>query len=561
MDERLKLWDVATGAKIEVTPELMTNFKRNIPYHSLTQGNELSLFNQNGKTLATLVSLPEAEQAVDGARPIEIGAKGPGEAGPEWFVTTPQGYFDCSANAVRYVKWYVNGQLVPAERYLRRFRRPDLVRQALRGEKINAPALTHDDVPPVAHFVGLKETGVKSGRVQVTLDCYGRHDIKELLLTVNGRPLSPVSAAPLENKTLVVRDGAKPIDIGAKPIDIGAKPIDIGAKPGGENAKGVEPDARFARRFVFDVPLPLGAKDIRLRATAYDVADLGSSPAEIALTDPTATPVPGRLLVLCLGVGQYQHGKAPNPNPSAPLAPLAPGQFSNLRFPALDAQAVANRLQAEGKPLYQSVLAHTLLDGQVTLANVRKELAWLQQTARPGQIDTVIVFMSGHGVSDAKGRYYFPMWDFAPDRLHDTSLSGQELQRELGGKLPAKSVFLFVDTCHSGALTGARSDDLTFDVMNSGVYMMASSGATQYSYESPSWGHGAFTSALLTSLSKRELARDGMILFNTLSYAVPDEIARLLLAAGQSAGLEEPVIPLDGRTLTVPVAQPRASEK
>ena len=50
-------------------------------------------------------------------------------------------------------------------------------------------------------------------------------------------------------------------------------------------------------------------------------------------------------------------------------------------------------------------------------------------------------------------------------------------------------MFLFVDTCHSGALVGARGDDLSFDVKTSGVYMMASTGATQFSYESPQWGH------------------------------------------------------------------------
>jgi hypothetical protein len=41
-----------------------------------------------------------------------------------------------------------------------------------------------------------------------------------------------------------------------------------------------------------------------------------------------------------------------------------------------------------------------------------------------------------------------------------------------------------------------------------------------------------------------------------LSYAVPEEVARLLKQAGQSAGSEEPVVPLEGRSLLVPVAQP-----
>jgi len=169
----------------------------------------------------------------------------------------------------------------------------------------------------------------------------------------------------------------------------------------------------------------------------------------------------------------------------------------------------------------------------------------------------VVIYLSGHGLSDKEGRYYFPTHEFDPKRMEETSLSGKELQEELGGKLRARSVFLFVDTCHSGALAGARSEDLSFEVTQSGVHLMASSGATQYSYESAKWGHGAFTLALLRSLGRKELAREGVIHYNVLSYAVPEEVVRLLQEAGQSTGAMEPVVPLEGRSLLEPVAQPQ----
>ena len=195
-----------------------------------------------------------------------------------------------------------------------------------------------------------------------------------------------------------------------------------------------------------------------------------------------------------------------------------------------------------------------LTNDQATLSNLREGLKWLQSKARPGQIDTVMVFLSGHGLSDPQGRYYFPTYDFDKANWQNTSLSGQELQQELGGKLRARDVFLFVDTCHSGALAGARSDDLNFEVNSSGVYMLASSGSTQYSYESDKWGHGAFTLALLRSLARKELATDGTIRFNVLTYAVPDEIAKLMKEAGQNENAMAPVVPLDGRRLDEPVA-------
>jgi uncharacterized caspase-like protein len=191
----------------------------------------------------------------------------------------------------------------------------------------------------------------------------------------------------------------------------------------------------------------------------------------------------------------------------------------------------------------------------VTLSNLRNGLKWLQSKARPGQIDTVVIFLSGHGLSDAQGRYYFPTYEFDKAKWQETSLSGQELQQELGGKLRASSVFLFVDTCHSGALAGARNDDLNFEVNDSGVYMLASSGSTQFSYESDEWQHGAFTLALLRSLSRRDLAPDGTIRFNVLTYAVPDEISKLMKEAGQNEHAMSPVVPLDGRQLDRPVVQ------
>jgi WD40 repeat protein len=53
-----------------------------------------------------------------------------------WLINTPEGYFDCSSNAVKFVLWNINNKLSPAERYWNKFYRSDVVRKALRDEKI-----------------------------------------------------------------------------------------------------------------------------------------------------------------------------------------------------------------------------------------------------------------------------------------------------------------------------------------------------------------------------------------------------------------------------------------
>lgn len=530
-----------------------------------SQDGTIKLWNSaTGQLHATLLTLPEvAEQTTGNAKALSIGAKALSigakaiEAAPgEWFVTTPEGWFDCSANAAQFIRWRVNNQVVPAERYYRVLRHPQMVQKALRGEAVPEPDLTNLDVPPQAQFTRVQYDDKAASSVTVTLDTQGRRNVKEINLLVNGRPLPPESEAPLQVENVAVSEditargldvGARPLHIGARALDIGARPLDIGAK----DLQRVKASGyTTAKRYTFKVPLPVGAPEIKLRAQVYDDKELGSNPTEVLLSRPNAKRVPGNLYILCAGIGKYKNGSDGGVETAT--------SFSNLKFSGADARSVVERLQAEGAPLYEKVEVFNggpLLDGQATLTNLRAGLKWLQRKARPGQVDTVIIYLSGHGLSDPQGKYYFPTYDFDKANWQATSLSGKELQQELGGKLRARSVFLFVDTCHSGALAGARSDDLNFDVNSSGVYMLASSGASQYSYERDEWGHGAFTLALLKSLQNKELAPDGTIKFNVLTYAVPDEIAKLMKQIGQSESAMAPVVPLEGRRLDEAVAQ------
>jgi WD40 repeat protein len=510
----VRFWDVATGRPIPPARQgPLTVLPPDLRRQAYEAGATAELLDpRDGRVLARMLPIPEAAAEAAVARPIGISAKAAPAAGAaEWFVVTPEGYFDCSANAARFIMWNVNGVLYPAERYLRRFRRPDLVRKALRGERIAARALSNDDIPPAVRFTALKDGDLAQGdTLTVTVEARDDRAVREVELLVNGRPLPPKAA---------------------RPIELGGKPIGISSKEG-------DPNHRLAQQFTFRVPLPVGAEEIRLRAVAYDTTDLGSDPVEVVLKRVGAQPVPGRLYVLSVGVSRYKNADRQG--------------VKNLRFPAADALAIAARFRREGEPLYDQVQVRTLTDEQATAAKVREGLKWLQESIRPGQIDTVVIFLSGHGISDA-GRYHFATYETDLQNLASTTLSGRELREALGGKLQAKPVFLFVDTCHSGGL-GGRNDDLALEV-GDGVYVMASSGARENSYESESWGHGAFTLALMRGLGRRDLAADGVIRFGALAYAVSDEVAGLMRAAGRQESEQEPCVPLASRRLRVPIAQ------
>ena len=57
------------------------------------------------------------------------------DAGEDWLIMTPEGYFTGSEGAIRHLQWRVEEQLYPAKRFRKRFERPDLVRQALAGKE------------------------------------------------------------------------------------------------------------------------------------------------------------------------------------------------------------------------------------------------------------------------------------------------------------------------------------------------------------------------------------------------------------------------------------------
>jgi WD40 repeat protein len=515
-----RMWDVASGKPMQVLPQMKwSDFVRGETWWITTEGAALTLRGlKDGQERATLLPVPDVAAEVAREAPPVTGASAGAAGTGEWFVTTPEGYFDCSANAARFIKWNFNGSLYPAERYLRRFRRPDFVRKALQGQRLTAPAMSPHDIPPVVRFLGLKEGDLAAADpLTVTLEARSSQAVKSIELLINGRPLPP--------------EHARPILVDAKPILVDAKPILVDAKP-------ADPLPLRSQRFSFHVPLPLGADQIRLRAVAYDVTELGSDPVEIVLKRTGVQPVIGSLHVLCVGVSRYQHARS--------------GAIQNLRFPTADARAVAARFQREGQPLYQQVQVRTLTDEQATAANVRAELKRLQREVRPGQVDTVVIFLSGHGAS-VNGHYYYGTYETDPKRLASTTLSGEELKEALGGALRAKAVFLFVDTCHAGGL-GGRSDDLALEV-GDGVYLLASSGAKDSAYESEQWGHGAFTLALLRALDQRQLAREGVLYFNALTYAIPNEVADLMKAAGRNETEQEPCVPLAARRLRVPIVQ------
>jgi len=100
--------------------------------------------------------------------------------------------------------------------------------------------------------------------------------------------------------------------------------------------------------------------------------------------------------------------------------------------------------------------------------------------------------------------------------------------------IPGKAL-VFVDTCHSGNIMGARrgATDIT-GVINeltsaeNGAVVFASATGRQYSYEDPAWGNGAFTKALVEGISGRaDYIGKGKITINMLDLYISERVKEL----------------------------------
>jgi hypothetical protein len=229
------------------------------------------------------------------------------------------------------------------------------------------------------------------------------------------------------------------------------------------------------------------------------------SPRSVAGVRRSGTTPSGRLVVAALGVSAYAD----------------PGYA--LRYAAKDATDVAGTLQnieADARILL-------LRDGEVShtaLPRIR------QHFASAGLDDRVVLFIAGHGVLDGAFDYWFALanMDFAKPEVY--GIPFREIEDVMDG-VAARRRLVLIDTCHSGEVDregmrtiasvpspdgvrvrGMRSfapvAPALFDFLDvrthAGAWVLSSAGGAEFALESDTWANGAFTAALLASLSNEK---------------------------------------------------------
>ena len=239
-----------------------------------------------------------------------------------------------------------------------------------------------------------------------------------------------------------------------------------------------------AARKRLTIPFPPGKNEMTLEAVVADSLGVKSIPAMLSVTRPERVQeVQGRLLLLAVGVGQHKYDEY------------------DLIFPAKDVEAIKNALEEQVGVTFAEVVPYVYTDGKATLKNVKAGLEWLTRASTAE--DLVIVYFAGHGVRGRRGLYYVPHGGDGQG-IQYTCLNWEEVADAIS-KVKARQVIFLSDVCHAG---GFAQSDLAMQgkmvkriAEVDGVLVFAASGANELAYEHPKWQHGAFTSALLSSLS------------------------------------------------------------
>ncbi len=388
-----------------------------------------------------------------------------------WVIWTPSGYYDASPGGEELIGWHVNNgrdnaaDFFPVGQFRSTYYRPDIVAKILEtGDEAQAILATNEVsgrktrgaslaqmLPPVVEIVSPSDGGnVSTPNISV------RYAVR----SPSGEPLTDVR---------VMLDG---------------RPASA--------ARGVSKVSAPGNGDVLEATVSVPPRDATVSVIASN-RYASSAPATVHLhwrgTDIGAPDIKPKLYVLAVGVSQYGDASL------------------RLHYAAKDAQDFAAALERQKGGLYGDVRVKVLTDDKANRDDVAEGLDWISKATTSS--DVAMILLSGHGVNDQSGKYFFLPHDANVESLLRTGVSMDQIRTAISS-IAGKTLF-FVDTCHSGNVVGGRKDEKT-DVnglinelasAENGAIVFAASSGTQSSIEDPAWSNGAFTKSLVEGINGR----------------------------------------------------------
>jgi uncharacterized caspase-like protein len=179
----------------------------------------------------------------------------------------------------------------------------------------------------------------------------------------------------------------------------------------------------------------------------------------------------------------------------------------NLAFAAQDADDMAAALERRAVGRYKKAFLKVLSDDAAVKPDRDAIISALDFVKQSGALDTVVIFLASHGVTDPKGNYYFVPRDVVRSDIvavqrgqtGDTLLSWQAFFDALRGAAGRR--ILIVDTCHAGRAEGSFDSHSLLKRSASSLFpLIVASKGEETSQEYAPAKHGLFTYALMNAL-------------------------------------------------------------
>jgi hypothetical protein len=203
---------------------------------------------------------------------------------------------------------------------------------------------------------------------------------------------------------------------------------------------------------------------------------------------PERTEIKRKLWILSVGINTYEDKRV-----------------KKLDFAERDAEDIADALMGLGTYSGFDVRDPQIITGEVDQEQIISALSHLSSNV--GETDRVIIFFSGHGKLIEDEYYllthYTKLGNYEATAINQTSI------RKALEKFKKTEVMVFLDTCHAGALIGAKNvndeSDIRqaarqFDFKTSEVLIVAATKGDAEAFEDGDVGRGVFAAALLQTL-------------------------------------------------------------
>lgn len=408
----------------------------------------------------------------------------------DWLVKIPQGNFDGSAKALKYINYVSGMESVPVGNLFKIYNTPGLLKQLNEGN-------TFGNVNDI--------NGILKSSPEVIME----------LVDGNGTVYDIRQDSTLELKPDRVKAKVSVISNGVALEEV--RVYNNGKLIQYESVKG---KAKKTVKY-FDIELINGRNKISAVVLNENLVESEPSTEEIVHYGEGAL---SNLYVLSIGINDYKNTNY------------------HLNYALNDAKSYSKLITKGSSSLFNKIEEHFISNEDANKTSILKEMKEIG--AKAGPHDVFLFYYAGHGVIGGNGSggedFYVVTYDVTNiygkvDELKEKAISASELMKYSMNIKAEKQLFV-LDACHSGGALNAfttrgiaREKAISQLARSTGTVFLTASQEAQYANEESKLKHGLFTYALIEGLQGNADSgiKDKKITVNELKSYVEDRVPEL----------------------------------